>query len=1131
MPGLGRNIGDAYIDVHGDLGPFRRDVRQEAARAGAESGEEYDRSLSARLKRLRLSLGGLRSSLGRINAALGERFDGVDIGLGRLRGSRNDFLNIVGTMAGTLERVLGGAIRGTFQALGGTITAFGNQVAKANGPVGALGKAFQGLGNSISRIGGGGLDGLIIQVGAVIVGFQLLVAAVGPLVAGFSGLLAAGTALAVGLGGALLGGILALGPALVAAAGGVGVLTLALTDLSKEQQSVFAPLKTLLDEVRSTVQQALFRNAGDQVNSLVTALRPLGALLGSLAGVFSDWATDVLAAIGPNGALSQSFQTIGTGLPSLLRSVLDLVSGLSGGLTGLFAGAIPGAQRLLDGINSVVASFSEWSNSVEGQQQINTFMQQAVDLLGRVWDLAKQVGITLGNLWNLGGAATAQVLIGNLVGLFERFNATLATPEGKAATISFFQNAVAVTQALGPVLGAVINLFNTLDSTFNRLAFQAVADGLTSVINGITSFVSWTQRLISQSGQVGDSVRRMATSFTSFASGVVAAVQRVISTTQTFVTIIRAAVSAVVTTVGRLASQGIAAFNRFQVGVAQAVQRVVSSVTGFVGRIQSNFATFGRIVQSAVNAAVSALSRLAGQAAAALVRFQVSVAQGVQRAVANLARFASQAGAALAGLGSTFYRYGVNAMQGLYNGVVGAAGRVISYVRGLAGQVADAFASALGIASPSKVFASYGGNIIDGLVRGMRRREKDAEAEGDRTALAVIHGAQRGLQSARESLQNTTRLVLEGIAAAGRNPALDKAFKAMGERTIRLITNGLDDGREAAAGDIKTIIEKVGELTRKLMKGEDKKTQRALSAQGAALQKWVKGQGAALDAVWREVDRAGTRIETARDKLKELQQEFNNLRESTAESLRGELDLGAAIDQETGKATFESVASQVSGLASRMKTFASLLKKLIASGIPPLLVQEVAALGSVQGTEVARALLSGTDAQRQDLVADFNSIQASTAAIGKALAEQMFGAGIEAQKGLIAGLEANRDALIKAAQRIAKRITDEVKKELGIKSPSRVFKEIGTNIVEGLAQGIDGGKSRVTASLNGLVDPSVMDNLNPTVSAMATQGQSTAAPTVTGGGIAPGAITVVTPYANPRLVAVEVLDALAAQGK
>lgn len=179
---------------------------------------------------------------------------------------------------------------------------------------------------------------------------------------------------------------------------------------------------------------------------------------------------------------------------------------------------------------------------------------------------------------------------------------------------------------------------------------------------------------------------------------------------------------------------------------------------------------------------------------------------------------------------------------------------------------------------------------------------------------------------------------------------------------------------------------------------------------------------------------------------------------------------------------------------------------------------------------MANALLSGTKQQQQDLIADFGSIQQTSDAIGIALAEQMYRTGVEAQKGLIRGLEANRDQLIKAAKKIAKTIADEVRKELGIKSPSRVFQQIGEFITEGLARGIENGTGRVNDAVGGLVSTNALNNLNSPISALSGQGATSGGGAAVGG-IEAGAITIVTPFANPRLVAIEALDALAARGK
>jgi hypothetical protein len=86
--------------------------------------------------------------------------------------------------------------------------------------------------------------------------------------------------------------------------------------------------------------------------------------------------------------------------------------------------------------------------------------------------------------------------------------------------------------------------------------------------------------------------------------------------------------------------------------------------------------------------------------------------------------------------------------------------------------------------------------------------------------------------------------------------------------------------------------------------------------------------------------------------------------------------------------------------------------------------------------------------------------------------------------------------------------------------------------VEGLVAGLGEGIGEVTDATNSLANAALPGNLNTSVSGLADQSFN---PTTGGAPVRSttdvGGITIVTPYANPRLVAIEVMDELAARGK
>lgn len=70
--------------------------------------------------------------------------------------------------------------------------------------------------------------------------------------------------------------------------------------------------------------------------------------------------------------------------------------------------------------------------------------------------------------------------------------------------------------------------------------------------------------------------------------------------------------------------------------------------------------------------------------------------------------------------------------------------------------------------------------------------------------------------------------------------------------------------------------------------------------------------------------------------------------------------------------------------------------------------------------------------------------------------------------GFIGGIKAKWEAIKDLAARLAGMLPEAVRKVLGIKSPSRVFQEIGQNIMTGLQQGIAGGAGHPITTLRGV---------------------------------------------------------------
>jgi hypothetical protein len=116
---------------------------------------------------------------------------------------------------------------------------------------------------------------------------------------------------------------------------------------------------------------------------------------------------------------------------------------------------------------------------------------------------------------------------------------------------------------------------------------------------------------------------------------------------------------------------------------------------------------------------------------------------------------------------------GQGIMSGLVNGISSGAAWVRDKIMGLASQVSDWFKNALGINSPSLVFAGFGGNITDGLAQGLDKTARTAIKASQRIANAVADPHTRTITARLAT--NVSRLNAPAYARAGVVPSLSRS--------------------------------------------------------------------------------------------------------------------------------------------------------------------------------------------------------------------------------------------------------------------------------------------------------------------------------------------------------------------
>lgn len=232
----------------------------------------------------------------------------------------------------------------------------------------------------------------------------------------------------------------------------------------------------------------------------------------------------------------------------------------------------------------------------------------------------------------------------------------------------------------------------------------------------------------------------------------------------------------------------------------------------------------------------------------------------------------------------------------------------------------------------------------------------------------------------------------------------------------RLIIGGLVRGFEDEEPTVKRALARVTETVRKGLDRarNDDRARRGLSRR--ELQRLRREYGA-LIRNGKAQDYIGKRIKAARDRLKELAKESRDYARQVREQT---VAYGSviALGQGDGFGSVEQLLSQMRARVAQARTYTDTVKKLIASGLNATTVKQLVDAGVEGGAGTAEAILSGG----RDAIREINRLTKALGEtggeLGKRAGRSMNAAGREATRGLIDGLQRDRNLVTRFSKQI-----------------------------------------------------------------------------------------------------------------
>lgn len=227
----------------------------------------------------------------------------------------------------------------------------------------------------------------------------------------------------------------------------------------------------------------------------------------------------------------------------------------------------------------------------------------------------------------------------------------------------------------------------------------------------------------------------------------------------------------------------------------------------------------------------------------------------------------------------------------------------------------------------------------------------------------------------------------------------------------------------------------------------------------------VNSDNRALLSLAAKRDSVATKLKAANTALAAIQKSYAAEQKSVADSIMQSNSIVMAAPDDGSKLTSFQVIQNAQTQMQKTLQFAADLHAAQKNGLSSTLVAQIAASGVDAGAATASALATASSGQ----IAQLNSLQTKTQSaangVGAAVADSMYAAGIKSAQGLVKGLQSQEKAIDAQMLKIAKSMQSAIKKALGIRSPSRVFADLGEFIPKGLAQGITAGTKHATGAV------------------------------------------------------------------
>lgn len=369
--------------------------------------------------------------------------------------------------------------------------------------------------------------------------------------------------------------------------------------------------------------------------------------------------------------------------------------------------------------------------------------------------------------------------------------------------------------------------------------------------------------------------------------------------------------------------------------------------------------------------------------------------------------------------------------------------------------------SAMG-SSVSSSAVSVGNNVLNGFIRGVQDPGNRIGAAARNMARKFINAmkAEFQIKSPSKVMEELGKYVKEGFYKG-----LTGFEEEPVHRVIEAVNNMKDELKKAideANDDIKSSKAKIKELNKKKKKStkdkkdlkqaeKDLKDAEAVKKKSEAAMKQLDG---ALKDQQDQLMKVSDQYDEVVDKLKDAQSALADAEKEMADATKSYTEQFSKLPEfpdegDLVNTYLDNIQEQID---ATMK-FAESLAYLRSVGLDDKTYKKLLEKGT-DAQPFIDALIESGQAGVDEINKLDKELEDVASALGSTAAKEMYQNGVDMARGLVEGLQAQEAELKAEMEKLGNAIVDAIKKQLGIKSPSRVFAEVGGYSMIGLMEGM-----------------------------------------------------------------------------